>query len=154
MSRVWGCEASQDFWEAGVGVLESQVGREFYCEELMVWMMVRTDGLDLLEAIVLQGIKQAVVRCLAEGNPRHLKGNQMLESLGQAPLSMEFSRQEYWSGLPSPHPRDLSDPGIELASLTSPALSGRVVVVVFFLTISTFFFFFTILGFWEAQRSA
>ena len=31
----------------------------------------------------------------------------------QAPLSMGFSRQEYWSGLPFPSPEDLSDPGIE-----------------------------------------
>ena len=31
----------------------------------------------------------------------------------QAPLSMEFSRQEYWSGFPFPSPRDLPDPGIE-----------------------------------------
>ena len=36
----------------------------------------------------------------------------------QAPLSMEFSRQEYWSGLPFPSPEDLPDPGIEPASLT------------------------------------
>ena len=39
----------------------------------------------------------------------------------QAPLSMEFSRQEYWNGLPCPPPGDLPDPGIELTSLTSPA---------------------------------
>ena len=31
----------------------------------------------------------------------------------QAPLSMRFLRQEYWSGLPFPSPGDLSDPGIE-----------------------------------------
>ena len=31
----------------------------------------------------------------------------------QAPPSMEFSRQEYWSGLPFPSPGDLPDPGIE-----------------------------------------
>ena len=31
----------------------------------------------------------------------------------QAPLSMEFSRQQYWSGLPFPSPGDLPDPGIE-----------------------------------------
>ena len=37
----------------------------------------------------------------------------------QAPLSMEFSRQVYWSGLSSPHPGDLSDPGIEPASHVS-----------------------------------
>ena len=42
----------------------------------------------------------------------------------QAPLSMEFSREEYWSGLPCLPPRDLLDPGIELAS-KSPALAGR-----------------------------
>ena len=40
----------------------------------------------------------------------------------QAPLSMEFSRQEYWSGLPFPTPGDLPDPGIEPVSPMSPAL--------------------------------
>ena len=39
----------------------------------------------------------------------------------QAPLSMEFSRQEYWSGLPFPSPGDLSDPGIEPGSPTLQA---------------------------------
>ena len=43
----------------------------------------------------------------------------------QAPLSGGFSRQEYWSGLPRPPPGDLLHPGIEPASLTSPALAGR-----------------------------
>ena len=43
----------------------------------------------------------------------------------QAPLSMEFSRQEYWSGLLFPSPRDLSNPGTEPTSLTPPALAGR-----------------------------
>ena len=38
----------------------------------------------------------------------------------QAPLSMGFSRQEYWSGLPFPSPGDLPDPEIEPAS---PALA-------------------------------
>ena len=36
-------------------------------------------------------------------------------------LSMEFSRQEYWSGLPCPPPGDLPDPGIRSVSLESPA---------------------------------
>ena len=39
-----------------------------------------------------------------------------------APLSMEFSRQKYWSGIPFPSPGDLPDPGIELVS---PALAGE-----------------------------
>ena len=42
----------------------------------------------------------------------------------QAPLSMGFSRQEYWSGLPYPPPGDLPDPGIEPVPLMSPALIG------------------------------
>jgi len=43
----------------------------------------------------------------------------------QAPLSMGFSRQEYWSGLPFPPPGDLPDPGMEPRSLKSPALAGE-----------------------------
>ena len=42
----------------------------------------------------------------------------------QTPLSMGFSRQGYWSGLPCPLPGDLTDPGIESQSLASPALAG------------------------------
>ena len=54
----------------------------------------------------------------------------------QAPLSMGFYRQEYWSGLLCPPPGDLPDPGIEPTSLESPALAD-----VFFTTSVT----------WEAQ---
>ena len=49
----------------------------------------------------------------------------------QALLSMGFSRQECWSGLPCPPPGDLPHSGIEFVSLTSPALAGE------FFTIST-----------------
>ena len=49
----------------------------------------------------------------------------------QSPLSMGFSRQDYWSGLPFPSPGDLPDPRIEPESLKSPVLTGR------FFTIST-----------------
>ena len=42
----------------------------------------------------------------------------------QAPLSMGFSRQEYWSGLPCPPPGDLPDSEIKLESLMSLALTG------------------------------
>ena len=54
----------------------------------------------------------------------------------QALLSMGFSRQEYWSGLPFPSPGDLPNPGIKPTSLMPPALAG-----VFFTTSTT----------WEAQ---
>ena len=42
----------------------------------------------------------------------------------QAPLFMEFSRQEYWNGLPFPPPGYLPEPGIEPTSPASPALAG------------------------------
>ena len=57
----------------------------------------------------------------------------------QAPLSMGFPRQEYWSGLPCPPPGDLLDPGIESMYLTSNlhwqagslllALPGKLLVI-------------------------
>ena len=42
----------------------------------------------------------------------------------QAPLFMGFSRQEYWSGLPFPPPRELPNPGIKPESPVSPAVAG------------------------------
>ena len=56
---------------------------------------------------------------------------------GQIPLSVGFSRQEYWSGVPYPPSGDLPNPGIELMSLASSALAGR---------------FFTISATWEALQ--
>ena len=51
----------------------------------------------------------------------------------QASLSVGFSRQQYWTGLPRPPPGCLPDPGVEPASLTAPAMAGR-----FFTTRATF----------------
>ena len=53
----------------------------------------------------------------------------------QGSQSMEFSRQEYWTGLPCPSASDLPNPGVEPTSLRSPALAGR---------------FFTTSAIWEA----
>ena len=53
-------------------------------------------------------------------------------------LSVGFSTQAYWSGLPCPPPEDLADPGIEPTSLMSPALAGG---------------FFIISATWEARIS-
>ena len=55
----------------------------------------------------------------------------------QAPLSLGFFRQEYWSGLPCPTPGDLLNPAIEAVSLISAALAGR---------------FFTTSATWEAPE--
>ena len=46
----------------------------------------------------------------------------------QAPLSMGFPREEYWSGLPFPCPGNLPDPGIETRSLASSVLAGRLFI--------------------------
>ena len=43
----------------------------------------------------------------------------------QVPLSMEFPRQEYWTGLPFPPPGDLPHPGIKPLSPVPPALAGE-----------------------------
>ena len=67
--------------------------------------------------------RDAVLMCVLN----HVQLSAMPWTLAhQAPLSMGFSRQEYWSGLPFPFPGDLPDPGTELASLMSSALPGRV----------------------------
>ena len=47
----------------------------------------------------------------------------------EAPLSVGFSWPEHWSGLPCPPPENLTDPGIKLASLVSPALAGRLFTI-------------------------
>ena len=47
----------------------------------------------------------------------------------QASLSMEFSRQEHWSGLQFPTPEDLPNTGIGPGSLESPALAGRLLTI-------------------------
>ena len=48
----------------------------------------------------------------------------------QTPLSMEYPRQEYWSGLPLPPPGDLLHLGTKPPSLASPALAGRFLTTV------------------------
>ena len=76
----------------------------------------------------------------------------------QAPLSIAFSRQEYWSGLPCPSPGDLPNPGIEPASLMSSALAGRffttgatweAIYMYFQILYCLFFIFFTIKGYYK-----
>ena len=48
-----------------------------------------------------------------------------MEGSPRESLSVRFSKQEYWSGLPCPFPGVLPDPGIKPTSLISPALAGR-----------------------------
>ena len=59
-------------------------------------------------------------------SPSHVRLSVALWTVAlQAPLSMRFPTQEYWSDLPFPTPVDLPNPAIEPMSLASPALAGR-----------------------------
>ena len=60
----------------------------------------------------------------------------------QVPLTMGFSRQEYWSGLPVPSPGDLPNPGIEPMSLMSTCIGRQVLYHEGLLGSPSFFFFF------------
>ena len=65
---------------------------------------------------------EALIRALSERKVKWLSCLTLCDCVDvayQAPLSMGFSRQEYWSGLPFPSPGDLPNPGIEPGS---PAL--------------------------------
>ena len=62
----------------------------------------------------------------------------------QAPLSIGFSRQEYWSGLPCPSPGELPNPGIKPLSPNCLALAGDSITSRFF-----FFFFLSIMSPWK-----
>ena len=64
-----------------------------------------------------------LIACMLSGFSRVQLFATLCPVARQAPLSMGFSRQEYWSGLPSPPPGDLPDLGIKPASLMSPALA-------------------------------
>ena len=81
-----------------------------------------------------------LVSCVHACMLSHFSHAQLLVTLWtvacQAPLSMIFSKQEYWNGLPSPPPGDLPDPRIKPISLMSPALAGM---------------FFTTKATWEAH---
>ena len=61
----------------------------------------------------------------------------------QAPLSMEFSRQEYWSGLPFPPPGDLPNPGIIQGVKCNAANKGRKTEMVNINVSRLFFSFYT-----------
>ena len=68
-------------------------------------------GPEIMEPAYNSEVRKVTQSCLTLGDPWTVAY--------QAPLSMGFSRREYWSGLPFPSPGDLPDPGIEPRS---PAL--------------------------------
>ena len=63
-----------------------------------------------------------------EGREKFLSVTPCIVANG-APLSMKFSRQENWSGLPFPTPGDRPNPGTEPMSLMSPELAGKFFII-------------------------
>ena len=78
--------------------------------------MVQRSGQDLVRYLVFNTDMRGVGWCSVSPTVLGFHGRAC-----QVPLSMEFSRQEYWSGLPFPSLGDLPDPGIQPES---PALAG------------------------------
>ena len=70
----------------------------------------------------VQGLPREQCACLAAQSCLTLQTPQTVAH--QAPLSMEFSRKEYWSVLPFPPPGDIPDSRIKPSSLASLALTG------------------------------
>ena len=112
----------------------------YFRNTFAIWIHERESVWD----VILSLLKREQQNMLPMGNMLHpCKAasvvSDSLQPYGQkAPLSMEFSRQEYWCGLPFPPPGDLPNPGIKPRSLMPPALAG-----VFFTTSAT----------WEAPRT-
>ena len=85
---------------------------------MMLGCHFKTGGSSIMNTWCLGKAHSCVLRCVQLSEPPSTAAR-------QAPLSMEFSKQEYWSGLPFPSPGDLPNPGIKPASPASPALAGR-----------------------------
>ena len=77
-------------------------------------MMTRLEAVGQMYSSICEGESEVAQSCLTLCDP-------MDSSLHQAPPSMGFSRQEYWSGLPFPSLGDLPDPGIKPRSITLQA---------------------------------
>ena len=89
------------------------------------YVEILTSGTSVCGCIWSQGLKRYVCSMDMLSSFSHVRLFVMLWTVAhQAPLSVGFSRQEYWSGLPGPLPGHLPDPGIEPSTLTSPTLAG------------------------------
>ena len=88
--------------------------------------------ISLIYNIVLTSVQQQSdsLMCCAQLFSLFLCCNSMDCVAQQAPQSIEFSRQEYWSELPFPPPGDLPDPWIKPVSPASPILAGRFFTIV------------------------
>ena len=95
---------------SGVGTIEEATKYFFSGQPSFTWILVR--------AVCAKSLQSCLMLC----DPVDCQG----------PLSKGFSRQESWSGLSFPPPRDIPNPGMQFSSLMSPALAGG-----FFMTSAT-----------------
>ena len=121
LEQGWGCsppgaEARVEDWAISTGDSLSQIWAWVSfpalfraCQSLCLFYRCRKSLVSELK--VKESKSEVAQSCLTLCDP-------MDSSLPQAPLSMGFSRQEYWSGLPLPSLGDLLNPGIEPRSLT------------------------------------
>ena len=75
-----------------------------------------------IEQITLKFVQKHVCECLCGKLLKSCLTVTLWTVAWKAPLSMVFSRQEHWSGFPCLSPRELPDPGIEIASPVAPEL--------------------------------
>ena len=118
--------------EGGGGLHAPEVDRSNQCAlsclvALSPWTGVTEKDLDTAcQAKVVLRSEKLTIFTLCACMLNHFSHVQLFATLctvaGQAPLSMGFSRQEYWSELPCLSPGDFPNPGIKHASLMSPAL--------------------------------
>ena len=87
-------------------------------ESILVWTIQNCQYLTWPRKMVI--LYACTLRCFSHD----LNFETLWTVARQTPLSMGFSRQEYWSGLPCPRPGDLPHPGIELASLYVSCTAG------------------------------
>ena len=120
---TWVSASSGSWWWTGrLGMLQSmelqRVGHDWATELLNLTLVVSDTSFHSF-------IYSSMHVCVSAKSLQHVWFFETLWTVAhQAPLSLEFSRQEYWSGLPCPPPGDLPDTGIKPVSLMSPALAG------------------------------
>ena len=108
---------SWNSWEVDVTITQDELGPTFLSPQASAALLHIMPGKhsDKCTRVNTSGLKSESVSCSVLFYPLRPHGPH------QAPLSMEFSRQEYWGGLPCPPPGDLPDPGIKPGS---PALQA------------------------------
>ena len=94
---------------------------------MLITPQKRKKNIEIIEKQLIS-YKRSSARLIADSSPLFFSRKVMSDSFvtpwtvaHQVPLSMGFSRQKYWSGLPCPSPGDLPDPEIEPGSLASQA---------------------------------